>query len=209
MKLYGYWRSTAAYRVRVALNLKGVRYDNVAVDLSRGDQNRGDYAGLNPARLVPALVLDDGKVLTQSLAITDWLEGQYPTPALLPGDPLLRARVLAMAQVIASDIHPINNLRVLNYLKGPMHQKDDAMRAWYAHWVDSGFEAVEEMVGRDGFCFGDSPTMADVCLIPQIFNARRFEVDLYPFPKIRRIEENCGKIEAFAQAHPDRQPDAA
>jgi len=209
---WGYFRSSAAYRVRIAFNLKQIAHDKRFVHLARGEQSEQDFKRINPQGLVPVLQIEDGgthHTLIQSLAILEYLEEVHPEPALLPADPLDRARVRAIADIVACDIHPINNLRVLNYLKGPMHQKDDAMRAWYAHWVDSGFEAVEEMVGRDGFCFGDSPTMADVCLIPQIFNARRFEVDLYPFPKIRRIEENCGKIEAFAQAHPDRQPDAA
>ena len=209
MKLYGYWRSTAAYRVRIALNLKGVRYDNVAVDLSRGDQNRGDYAGLNPARLVPALVLDDGKVLTQSLAITDWLEGQYPTPALVPDDPLLRARVLAMAQVIASDIHPINNLRVMQELERRFGASPEQRADWMRHWMRLGFDLLEGQVDRDSaFAFGDTPTLADICLVAQLYNARRWGLDLRSYPRLLEIDAAAAQIPAFRDAAPEAQPDS-
>jgi maleylacetoacetate isomerase len=209
---WGYFRSSAAYRVRIALNLKDIAHERKFVHLAKGEQTEKDFKRVNPQGLLPVLQVAEGDkqhTLIQSMAILEYLEESYPEPALLPKDPLDRARVRAIAGIVACDIHPLNNLRVLNYLKGPMHQKEDAMRAWYAHWVDTGFGAIEEMVSGSGFCFGGTPTMADVCLIPQIFNAKRFEVDLYPFPKIRRIDENCARIEAFAAAHPDRQPDAA
>lgn len=209
---WGYFRSSAAYRVRIALNLKNIAHEREFIHLAKGEQTEKAFKRINPQGLVPVLQVADGDkqhTLIQSLAILEYLEETFPEPALLPADPLDRARVRGIAEIVACDIHPLNNLRVLNYLKGPMHQKEEAMRAWYAHWVDTGFEAIEEMVSGSGFCFGDTPTMADVCLIPQIFNAKRFEVDLYPFPKIRRIEENCDRIEAFAAAHPDRQPDAS
>ncbi len=209
MKLYGYWRSTAAYRVRIALNLKGVRYDTVAVDLSRGDQNRGDYAGLNPARLVPALVLENGTVLTQSLAIIDWLEGQYPNPALVPDDPLRRARVLAMAQVIASDIHPINNLRVMQELEQRFRATAAQRAEWMRHWMRLGLDLLEREVDpATPFAFTDTPTLADICLVAQLYNARRWEMDLRPYPTLLKIDAAAAQIPAFRDAAPKAQPDS-
>ncbi len=209
MKLYGYWRSTAAYRVRIALNLKGVRYDTVAVDLSRGDQNRGDYAGLNPARLVPALVLEDGTVLTQSLAIIDWLEGQYPNPALLPGDPLVRVRVLAMAQAIASDIHPLNNLRVMQELEQRFNATAVGRAEWMRHWMRLGFDLLESEVDpATPFAFTETPTLADICLVAQLYNARRWEMDLRPYPALLKIDAAAAQIPAFRDAAPKAQPES-
>lgn len=209
MKLYGYWRSTAAYRVRIALNLKGVRYDTVAVDLSRGDQNRGDYARLNPARLVPALVLENGTVLMQSLAIIDWLEGQYPNPALLPGDPLVRARVLAMAQVIASDIHPVNNLRVMQELEQRFGATSAQRAEWMRHWMRLGLDLLEHEVDpATDFAFTDTPSLADICLVAQLYNARRWELDLRPYPTLLKIDVAAAQIPAFRDAAPKAQPDS-
>jgi maleylacetoacetate isomerase len=177
--LHDYWRSSASYRVRIALHLKGLAFERAAVDLLSGAQKREDYLGLNPQGLVPMLEID-GRRLVQSLAIIDYLEATRPEPALVPRDPAARAHVLAMAQLIASDIHPLNNLRVLKYLTGPLGQDEAAKSAWIARWISDGLAALEAMAapGAGRFLFGDAPTVADICLVPQLYNARRFAVPL-------------------------------
>jgi maleylacetoacetate isomerase len=211
MKFYGYFRSSAAYRVRIALALKGVEPEQVGIHLVRegGQQLKASYLAKNPQGLVPALELDDGTVLTQSLAIIDYLESVFPEPRLIPADPVTAAKVRAVALTIACDIHPLNNLRVLNYLKGPLARSQEDVDQWYRHWMlKGGLEAVEAMIGGEDFCFGDSPSLADVCLIPQVFNARRYKIDISHLKKIVHIDRRCADIAAFAGAHPSRQPDA-
>lgn len=212
MKLYSYFRSSAAYRVRIALNLKGVAAEIVPVHLVRGggEQRVPAFLAKNPQGLVPALELDDGTVLTQSLAIIEYLEAIRPAPALIPADPVLAAKVRAVALAIACDTHPLNNLRVLDYLKGPLGQAQTQVDAWYRHWVlKGGLEAVERMIEGAPFCFGSAPSLADVVLVPQVFNARRFKVPLDHLPKVLAADEACAGLDAVARAHPDRQPDTA
>ncbi|TCO79266.1 maleylacetoacetate isomerase [Plasticicumulans lactativorans] len=212
MQLHDYFRSSAAYRVRIALNLKGLAYQHVPVNLVRGEEAAASYRALNPQGLVPALVLDDGSVLTQSLAICEYLDETHPEPPLLPRDPAGRARVRALAQVVACDIHPINNLRVLKYLVAELGASEAQKLDWYRHWVTEGLAALEALLaghpasGR--YCHGDRPTLADVCLVPQVFNARRFDCPLDAFPSVTRIVAACEALDAFAAAAPDRQPDA-
>jgi len=213
MKLYGYFRSSAAYRVRIALNLKGVEYETVPVHLLKdgGQQFSDSYKALNPTALVPTLV-DGDLAIGQSMAILEYLEETHPDPALLPTDPAGRARVRAIAQTIACDIHPLNNLRVLKHLKHGLGVDEDTKNAWYRHWIDVGLTSVEAMLaghpatGR--FCHGDQVTLADVLLVPQVFNARRFECDLSAMPTVTRIVDACSELDAFVQAEPARQPDA-
>ena len=213
MKLYTYFRSSAAYRVRIALNLKGLPYDVVPVHLVRsgGEQRFPDYLALNPAGLVPTLD-DDGVVLTQSLAIIEYLDERHPDPTLLPGDAIERARIRALSQMIACDIHPINNLRVLRYLKHEFAVSDAQKDDWYRHWVEVGLEAVEAMLADDPrtgtFCHGDTPTLADCCLVPQVFNARRVNCDIAALTTVLRITEQCEALDAFQRAAPAAQPDA-
>ena len=210
IKLYGYFRSSAAYRVRIALNLKNIPYADAFVRLAKGEQHKA-YALLNPQKLIPALETD-GEVLTQSLAIIEYLEETHPEPPLLPQDPLGRARIRAIALHVACDIHPLNNLRVLKYLVGPLGASEDEKLAWYRHWIKEGLAAIEAMLARDpatgAFCHGARPTLADVCLVPQVANARRFECPLDAYPTIRRIEAACLALSAFAKASPGNQPDA-
>jgi maleylacetoacetate isomerase len=203
--LYDYYRSSACYRVRIALNLKQVDYQPVTVNLLEGEQKAAAYRARNPQGFVPMLEAD-GRRLVQSLAIIDWLEAAFPEPALYPRDVDDRAHVLAMALAVACDIHPLNNLRVLKYLSGPLEQPQEVRDAWYRHWVAEGLAALEEMAAaRAGrFLFGDAPTLADVCLVPQLHNARRFEVPLDPFPTLVRVDAEANRIEAIAAAHPDR-----
>ncbi|GHA83646.1 maleylacetoacetate isomerase [Modicisalibacter luteus] len=212
MKLYGYFRSSAAYRVRIALNLKGLAYDQVAVNLVSGEQRGGDNLARNPQGLVPVLETDDGTRLTQSLAICEYLDERYPKPPLLPPDSEGRARVRALAQVVACEIHPLNNLKVLKYLTGELGTSEKTKLAWYRHWVSEGFDALETLLtdstATGEFCHGDTPTLADVCLVPQVFNARRFECDMSAYPTIRRIAERCDILDAFKHAAPAAQPDA-
>ncbi|MGZ6042143.1 MAG: maleylacetoacetate isomerase [Asticcacaulis sp.] len=206
LTLHGYWRSSAAYRVRIALNLKGLDYAQATYDLRQKAEKSPAYAALNPQQLVPALE-SDGEVLTQSLAILEWLDETYPLPPLLPENPINRARVRAMCNLIACDIHPLNNLRVLNSLRADFGASDPQVSQWIERWIGEGFAALEQMIdGR--FCFGDTPTLADCCLVPQVYNAGRFKVDLSSFPKIRAVAEACAALPAFARAHPDNQPDA-
>ncbi|MBL8444470.1 MAG: maleylacetoacetate isomerase [Zoogloeaceae bacterium] len=213
MRLYTYFRSSAAYRVRVALNLKGLAWEAVPVHLLRGggEHHQPDYLALNPNGLVPALD-DDGLLLTQSLAIIEYLDETHPEPALLPGDAAARARIRAIAQTIACDIHPINNLRVLRYLTRELGATEAQKTAWYRHWTELGLAAVESMLTNDTrtgvFCHGDSPTLADCCLVPQVFNARRFACDLSAMPTLLRIVERCEAMEAFRLAAPEHQSDA-
>jgi len=212
MKLYDYFRSSAAYRVRIALNLKNVAPERASVHLRRGAQRAEDYLAMNPQGLVPALVTEGGDVLTQSLAIIEWLEESYPKPALLPGDAAGRARVRSLALAIACDIHPLNNLRVLNYLTGTLGVTDAQRDGWCRYWCDVGLEALETRLAREratgAFCHGAAPTIADVCLVPQLANARRVDLDLAPYPTLLRIESACVALPAFADAAPARQPDA-
>lgn len=213
MKLYNYFRSSASYRVRIALNLKGLSYEYVAVHLTRngGEQFRDEYRALNPQALVP--VLEDGAhKLTQSLAIMEYLDEVHPTPPLLPANVVERARVRALAQTVACEIHPLNNLRVLNYLTRELGVSDDVKTEWYQHWVALGLQALEAEVAQSRytgkFCHGDTPGLADCCLIPQLFNAQRFKYDLSGYPTLVRIERNCNDWPAFQAAAPGRQPDA-
>ncbi|MBN8553090.1 MAG: maleylacetoacetate isomerase [Caulobacterales bacterium] len=205
MILHGYWRSGTSYRTRIALNLKGLTYAQKPVDLRTGDQRSDVFLALNPQGLVPALEVD-GQVLTQSPAILEWLEERYPEPPLLPSGLGPRAQVRAMAALVACDIHPLNNLRVLKAVKALGGETN----AWAASWIQPGFDALEALIGRhgDGWAFGDSPTLADCCLVPQVYSARRFEVDISTWPRIAQIEARAALHPAFQAAHPDAQPDA-
>lgn len=208
MKLYSYWRSTTSYRVRAALNLKGLAYETVAVDLVAGAQRSPEFATLNPGRGVPALVLDDGTVLTQSLAILDYLDA-IATPHLLPDDPVQRACVMACAHVVALDIHPVNNLRVAQHLQQTQGTTPDDTKAWMQHWMAEGFIAAETMVSPDTvFAFGDAPDLADLCIIAQVYNAHRWGLDMAPYPKLTRVEAACLAHPAIEAARPENQPDA-
>ncbi len=209
MILHGYWRSGAAYRTRIALNLKGVTYDQQGVDLRTGVQKSDAFVALNPQGMVPALEID-GAVLTQSPAILEWLEETHPTPPLLPADPIERASVRAMAALIGCDIHPLNNLRVGKALREGFGADQAAVDAWATRWILPGLTALETLVGRDGagWCFGRTPTLADCYLLPQIYSARRFNVPLGAFPRLLAIEAAAADHPDFAAAHPDRQPDA-
>jgi maleylacetoacetate isomerase len=209
MRLHDYWRSSAAYRVRIALNFKGLAYEQVAVDLRAGAQRTPEFLEINPQRLVPVLE-DDGVRLTQSLPILNYLEERYPEPALLPKDAAGRATSRAIAVAIACEIHPLNNLRVLQYLERDLGLGEAQRLVWYHHWVAEGFRAIETMLARSAgaFCVGDAPSLADVCLVPQVYNARRYQCELAPYPTIGRIDERCRQIVAFAKAAPERQPDA-
>ena len=209
MKLYTYFRSSAAFRVRIALNLKELSYEPVFVHLAKGEHRAGGYPQINPQALLPTLELDDGTRLNQSLAIIEFLDERHPHPPLVPKDALARARVRSMSQLIASEIHPLNNLRVLQHLKRLGHTQEQ-VDAWYRHWIADGLGKLEgELQGKAGkFCYGDAPTMADCCLVPQIFNAKRFDCDLAPYPAAMRAFESCMKIDAFDRAQPSKQPDA-
>lgn len=209
LRLYSYWRSTTSLRVRAALNLKAVPYVIEPVNLLEGEQKAAEYVRLNPGKGVPSLVLEDGTVLVQSMAILDWLEQAYPEPPLLPQDPVARAKVQAAAHQIAMDIHPVNNLKVLGYLKGRLGQDQAACVDWMNHWMHEGFTAFQAMIGPGGdFCFGDQPGLADLCLVGQMVNARRWGCDLTPFERLVEIDENCRAVEAIARAMPEQQPDA-
>jgi maleylacetoacetate isomerase len=211
MKLYGYFRSSAAYRVRIALGLKGLPYEYAAVHLRKGEQRTATYRALNAQALVPTLEDDRGS-FTQSLAIIEYLDERYPQPPLLPDVPEARARVRAIALAIACDIHPLDNLRVLQYLLRTLGVSEDAKNAWYRHWIDVGLSALESQLAGEAatgtFCHGDSPTLADVCLVPQLANARRSSIPLDAYPTLLRIEAACNALPAFAAAAPEKQPDA-
>jgi maleylacetoacetate isomerase len=204
--LYDYWRSSAAYRVRIALNLKGIDYESRPIDLREDVQKSAEYRALNPQGLVPTLEID-GHRLTQSLAIINYLDLRYPNQPLLPASAANRAHVVAMAMTVACDIHPLNNLRVLKYLKHELGQSQEAVDRWYAHWIKEGLPALEALAAPEAgkFLFGNAPTGADVCLVPQLYNARRYNVPLDNYPTLLRAEENANKMDAFAAAHPDRQ----
>jgi maleylacetoacetate isomerase len=210
MRLYDYWRSSAAYRVRIALNFKGLAYEQVAVDLRNGAQREPVFLAINPQGLVPVLD-DEGAILTQSLPILNYLEERYPEPALLPRDLPGRARSRAIAVAIACEIHPLNNLRVLQHLEHALGLDEAGRVAWYRHWIAEGFGPLEALVaGSAGeFCVGAQPSLADVCLVPQIYNARRYQCDLGPYPTLCRIDQRCRALDPFARAAPERQPDAA
>ena len=207
--LHGYWRSGTSYRTRIALNLKGVDYETRPVDLRAGEQRAQDYLALAPQGLVPALETPEG-FLIQSPAILEWLEETHPDPPLLPREAADRALVRAMAAVIGCDIHPLNNLRVLRALKRDLGASDEQLSAWEARWIGDGFTALEALIRRHGgdFAYGERPTLADCYLIPQVYSAERFGVDLEPYPLIRAVTDRCRALEAFARAHPDKQPDA-
>ncbi|MCL1127631.1 maleylacetoacetate isomerase [Shewanella surugensis] len=218
-KLYGYWRSSAAYRVRIALNLKKITAQQLSVHLVKegGEQHKATYLALNPQGLVPSFVIeaqtnvDDNVVLTQSIAILEYLDEVYPQVALLPVSSIDRAKVRAMAMSIACDIHPINNLRVLQYLTQHLGLDDEGKKNWYQHWIKQGFSALEEQLenGVGQYCFGNDVTLADLCLIPQVYNAERFNVDLSLYPNIERVNRACLKLDAFIDAAPENQPDAS
>lgn len=210
MKLYSYFRSSAAFRVRIALNLKGLAYDTVSIHLTKdgGKHKTADYRAVNPQMRVPALTLPSGEVLVQSLAIIEYLDESYPNPPLLPADPIVRAQVRAVSQIIACDIHPLNNTAALNYLKNQLKHDQAAADAWYTSWVVAGFEAIEAMIGPGPYAFGSKVTVADLCLVPQVFNAKRFKIQLERFPKIVAADAACAKLPAFDKARPENQPDA-
>jgi maleylacetoacetate isomerase len=210
VKLYTYFRSSAAYRVRIAFNLKGVGYQAIPIHLTKdgGHQHSAEFRAINPQRRVPALALDNGDVLTQSLAIIEYLEEIHPQPPLLPSDPIARAKVRAFAELIACDIHPLNNLVALQYLRRELKHEQPEIDTWYHYWVLQGFEAIEAMIQDGPYAFGREVTLADVCLVPQVFNARRLKVPLDKFPKIVAVDAACLKLPAFDKARPENQPDA-
>ena len=212
MILHNFFRSSTSTRLRAALNLKGLDYDYKAYSLVKGEAETPAYLRLNPQGLVPSLELDDGTVLTQSLAIMEWLDEQYPEPPLLPAEPLGRARVRALGHAVALEIHPLNNLRVLTHLRQQHGFGDDAIGAWFRHWVAATFAPLEQMLAghpsTGDFCHGDTPGYADCCVYAQVWNNRRFDVDMAPYPTIRRIFANCDAREAFQRAAPAAQPDA-
>jgi len=210
VKLYTYFRSSAAYRVRIALNLKGLPYEMAAIHLTKdgGYQRKPEFTAVNAQMRVPALKLASGDILTQSLAIIEYLDDTHPEPPLLPADPLARAKVRAIAQIVACDIHPLNNLLVLQYLKRQLKHEQVEIDTWYHHWVIEGFNAIEAMITAGSYACGASVTLADVCLVPQVFNARRLKVPLDAFPKIVAADAACLKLPAFDKARPENQPDA-
>jgi maleylacetoacetate isomerase len=210
VRLYSFFRSSAAFRVRIALNVKGVDYETVAVDLPGGAHRDAAFLAVNPQATVPALD-DDGTILWQSLAIIEYLDARFPEPRLIPLEPVARARVQALAQLIACEVHPLNNLRVLRYLRRELGLDEAAVATWYSHWIAEAFQPLERLVARFSggrYSFGDSLSLADVCLVPQMFNARRFSCDLAPYPTLVRIAAGLESEPAFARAAPERQPDA-
>jgi maleylacetoacetate isomerase/maleylpyruvate isomerase len=208
VKLYTYFRSSAAFRVRIALNLKGLEYEPQFISLPKGAHRDPQYAKVNPQALVPTLVTDDGMHLAQSLAIIEYLDEAHPQVPLIPKDPRERARVRSLSLLIACEIHPLNNLRTLQYLKRQLGQNEEQVNSWYRHWIAEGLGKLEAELGPATFCHGDAPTMADCCLVPQIFNAKRYDCDLAPYPKTMRAFEACMKLDAFDRAQPSKQPDA-
>ncbi|MCG8506789.1 MAG: maleylacetoacetate isomerase [Sphingomonadales bacterium] len=212
MRLYTYFRSSAAYRLRIALNLKGIDWQPVSVNLAAGEQRGSDYLAVNVQGLVPALEIEGGETLAQSVALLEYLEETHPEPPLLPAGAVDRARVRAMVGLIACDIHPLNNLRILKYLKDPLGADQEAVDIWYRRWIARGFEALEQLVAQygtpDGYCFGETVTLADVLLVPQVYNARRFETDLTPYPRLVEVDARLQALDAFADAVPEVQPDA-
>lgn len=211
IKLYTLFRSSAAYRVRIALNLKKLEYVSIPKALARGEHRTAEYLAVNPQGLIPAVEMN-GVVLSQSLAIIEYLDERHPTPPLLPKAALARAQVRSLALAVACDIHPLNNLRVLNYLRDQLGQGDEGVSAWYRHWINEGFKGLETELTRYSahlrYCYGDEVSLADVCLVPQVFNARRFNVDLMPYPTISSIATHLEALPEFAAARPEAQPDA-
>jgi len=212
VKLYTYFRSSASFRVRIALNLKGLAYEPRFVHLPKGQHRDPAYVAVNAQGLVPALELDDGRRFAQSMAIIEYLDEVQPQPPLLPEDALGRARVRSLSQLVACEIHPLNNLRALQYLRKQLGQNEEQVGAWYRHWIAEGFAKLEAALARGNetgrYCHGDSPTMADCCLVPQVFNARRYEFDAKPYPTTMRVFDECMKLDAFDRAQPSKQPDA-
>jgi maleylpyruvate isomerase len=210
LTLYSYFRSSAAYRVRIALALKGLAYDTIAIHLQKegGLNRKADYRAINPQMRVPVLKLESGELITQSLAIIEYLDEVYPEPPLLPREAVARARVRALAELVACDIHPLNNVGPLRYLKNELGQDQAKIDAWYHHWVREGFDALEAFVRPGPYAYGDKVTLADLCLVPQVFNARRLKVPLDDYPKIVAIDAACAKLAAFVAARPENQPDA-
>lgn len=209
MKLYTYFRSSAAFRVRIALNVKDLRYESLFVHLAKGEHRGPEYAKVNPQGSLPTLELDDGIRLNQSLAIIEYLEDKYPRPPLLPSDAVGKARVRGLAALVACEIHPLNNLRVLQHLKRSLGQSEEQVNAWYRHWIADGLAKLEAQLDpKAKFAYGDAPTMADCCLVPQIFNAKRYDCNLAPYPTTMRVFEQCMRLEAFDRAQPAKQPDA-
>jgi maleylacetoacetate isomerase len=207
MQLYSYFRSTASYRVRIALGLKNLSYDTVPIHLPRQEQHSESFRAVNPQRRVPALKLDDGTVLIQSLAIIDYLDETYPEPPFLPTDAKLRARVRAVAHIVSMDIHPLGNSGPRNYLTRTLGLNEAAAKTWTGHWMAEGFAGIEPLLGEGPYAFGAAPTLADICLVPQVSNARRFGVDLAPFPRLSAADAAARRLPAFAAAAPERQPD--
>jgi maleylacetoacetate isomerase len=210
VKLYTYFRSSAAYRVRIALNLKNLSSDMIPVHLQKegGRNKKPEFRAVNPQMRLPALQLDSGDVLTQSLAIIEYLDEIHPQPPLLPRDPVARAKVRALAQIVACDIHPLNNVGPLRYLKKELGQEQAKIDAWYHHWILEGFDAMESMIRPAPYAFGSEVTLADICLVPQVYNARRLKVPLERFPKVVSVDATCAKLAAFDKARPENQPDA-
>ena len=210
MKLYGYWRSSASYRVRIALAMKGIEVAHLPVNLRTGEQTEAEYFALNPQGYLPALELEDGTVLTQSLAILDYIDAIESEPPLLPGDPILRAKILGASLGVAADIHPIQNLSVLKYIRAEHGCDDDAVTTWARHWIAKGFNALEEIAQstETEFLYTDAPAFFEICLIPQVYNARRFGVDMDAFPRLSAIDTACRKLPAFIAAAPENQADA-
>ncbi len=210
MQLYTYFRSSAAYRLRIALNLKGLDYSAIPVNLLQGEQKSETFRAVNPAGLVPALALEDGEILTQSVAILEWLEDAHPEPALLPADPLARARVRSIVNHIACDIHPLCNSGVIKHLRDEFGADEAQIDTWFTTWMHRGFTAIEAMIDDHGgaFCIGDQLSLADICLVPQVYNAQRFSIPLEAFPKLLEVNDRCLDIAAFTRASPERQPDA-
>jgi maleylacetoacetate isomerase len=210
MKLFSYFRSSAAYRVRIALNLKGLAYEIVPVHLVKdgGHNKRPEFRAVNPQMRVPVLVTDAGETLIQSLAIVDYLDETYPEPPLLPKNPIARAKTRALADIVACDIHPLNNIGPLRYLKSELGQEQSAIDAWYHHWILSGFEALETLIEPGPYACGRAVTLADICLVPQVYNARRLKMPLQRFPKIISVDAACLALPAFDRARPENQPDA-
>jgi maleylacetoacetate isomerase len=210
VKLYTYFRSSAAFRVRIALNLKGLDYQPTFVHLAKGEHRKPEYTAVNPQGLLPALEVD-GALLAQSIAIMEYLEEAHPQPPLLPKHPLERARVRSLSLIVACEIHPLNNPRVLKYVKNTLGHGQEEVDAWYRHWIADGLAKLEAELGRPGtgrHCHDDAPSMADCCLVPQIFNAQRFACDLKPYPTVMRVFDTCMQLDAFVRAQPDQQPDA-
>jgi len=212
VKLYTFFRGSSPFRLRIALNLKGLAYESIPVHLGKNAHHRPEFGAINPQQLVPALVLDDGQVLTQSLAIMEYLEEKYPRPPLLPPDATGRARVRALALLVACEIHPLNNKRTLDYLRSGLRREEAQVMDWYRHWIADGLAKLEAMLagtpGTAEFSHGDSPTMADCCMVPQVFNAQRYQCDTAPYPTVMRVFGECMRLDAFDRARPEKQPDA-